>query len=237
MVDEGGISVVYATDLLARPTPPGDDEETALDRELSDALAEYVRVVGIHDEHEFFRALESYIAGARENIWIWAPWVAARMRYVLPQLEDAVRRGVHVTVFLRPDTDRLMRRTQHQEWARRLEDVVPNVIRIEQMHQKIVVIDERVAMVGSCNVLSHRDSREVMVVHEGARFARSLLEHEHAAVFAAPPSCARCGPGTVELRRSRSAHRDFPWRWRCTTAGCDWQSRVRWPRSGSSPQR
>jgi hypothetical protein len=223
MIAEGKVSVVPAADVLA-PTSSGGG--SPLHRELGAVLAQYVRVVGIHDEHEFFDALEGYLRGARESIWIWAPWVADRLRRVLPLLGAAVERGVDVTVFLRPDTDRLMRQTRHQEWARKLERVVPRVVRVEEMHQKIVVVDERVTMVGSCNTLSHRASREIMVVHEGRRFAARLLEHEHADLFRSPPACPRCGPGTVELRRSSSPARDFAWYWRCATAGCGWQRTI-----------
>lgn len=45
----------------------------------------------------------------------------------------------------------------------------------------------------------------------GTHFARKLLEHEHAAQFAAPPRCGVCGGAKADLRRRRSDD----WYWRC----------------------
>jgi phosphatidylserine/phosphatidylglycerophosphate/cardiolipin synthase-like enzyme len=83
------------------------------------------------------------------------------------------------------------------------------------MHQKIVIIDEQVVMMGSLNTTSQSRTREVMLTIRGGHFARRLLEHEHAAVFAAPPSCPHCGKREVEIRRGTNS-----WYWRCYNRGC-----------------
>ncbi|MEU3539161.1 phospholipase D-like domain-containing protein [Streptomyces paromomycinus] len=83
-----------------------------------------------------------------------------------------------------------------------LRTIVDVVVPMNVMHQKIAVIDERMVMLGSLNVLSQRWTREVMLTMRGAHFARKLLEHEHAAVFAAP---LRPAAGGAAGRRSRSA--------------------------------
>jgi hypothetical protein len=52
-------------------------------------------------------------------------------------------------------------------------------------------------------VLSHHDTREIIVVHRGSRFARQILQVQHAHEFGSPPRFRRCAQGPVELKRSR----------------------------------
>jgi phosphatidylserine/phosphatidylglycerophosphate/cardiolipin synthase-like enzyme len=88
---------------------------------------------------------------------------------------------------------------------------VPAVVEVYKLHQKIVVIDERVVLFGSLNTLSQSNSREVMLVMEGEHFARKLLDHEQAHAFAAPPRCGECGNTTIVLHRNIRQS----WHWRC----------------------
>jgi hypothetical protein len=83
------------------------------------------------------------------------------------------------------------------------------------------VVDCRTTLLGSLNPLSHRDTREVMVEHEGQWFATSLLQHEHAEHFANPPECGVC-KATAELRRATPENPDPPWSWQCGVRGCSW---------------
>jgi len=217
------IDVVDAAELL---TPVGAEPPTpssVIAHELAATLPKYVRVVDIHDEHSFFPAMEQYLKRAERSVWIWAPWTTNRLGEILPLLHDAVRRGVSVTAFVRTDRDSLMRLPPSQAWLEQLRAALPRVIQYHKMHQKIMVIDDHLALLGSLNIFSHRDSREVMAVLEGQAFARKLLEKEHAQEFADPPRCDRCGGDTVELYRSESARLGFPWLWRCTEARCGWK--------------
>lgn len=66
-------------------------------------LARHVEVTGIDDETTFFSTFEDEIRKARASVWLWAPWVANRVRGILPLLHEAAGRGVRVTVFIRDD--------------------------------------------------------------------------------------------------------------------------------------
>lgn len=233
MLQNGQAYLTPATELL---TPIGAQpavEPDPLVQELAQVLAEYVRVVAIHDEHSFYEALRKDLAGATSSVWIWAPWTTNRLGEVLPLLQDAVQRGVKVTVLVRGDHDQTMRHPTAQAWLQRLTEAVPRVVRVHDMHQKIVIIDERVVFQGSLNPLSHHRTRDVMVVQQGQHFARKLLSHEHAHQFADPPTaCGQCAQPTVELFRSGSKRLNFAWYWRCSTAECGWKQEVR---LGSDP--
>lgn len=90
------------------------------------------------------------------------------------------------------------------------------MIPVNVMHQKLVVVDERLVFLGSLNALSQSRTREVMVLMDGAHFARRLLEHEHAEDFADPPRCGECHDDQVDLRRNRK----LEWHWHCHSRSC-----------------
>lgn len=225
-LDDGRAGLVQATRFLvpvdAEPAPIA----SRLHTEMAEAFRNHVRVRAIHDEHAFYDALHGLIAGARRNIWMWAPWTANRTDSVLPLLAGAISRGVRVTIFVRTDRDSLQGRPALQQRLRNLREAGLHVIPYHHMHQKIVVVDEWITLVGSLNALSHRDTREIMLEHEGAFFARRLLQDEHAETFAAVPPCDRCGNDAVELSRSGSAKRDYAWYWRCGDPTCRWRRDV-----------
>ncbi|WP_338058940.1 AAA domain-containing protein, partial [Streptomyces hirsutus] len=215
LVGSPGVRRLRAGHLI---TPPHEDKRElgVFGSALADVLARHVEVTDIDDERSFFSTFEDEIRDARASVWLWAPWVANRVRGVLPLLREAAGRGVRVTVFIRDDTDKLQASPNSQSLIADLRAVVHTVVPVNVMHQKIAVIDERTVMLGSLNTLSQSWTREVMVTMRGGHFARKLLEHEHAELFARPPKCARCGGTSIELRRRTNG----TWFWRCYDTVC-----------------
>ena len=225
LLTAGRIHTVKATELLQMQETAMSATPDPMLHELAETLARYVRVVGIHDELTYYRELERHLAEAKHSIWMWAPWVAGRAQELLAHLRAARERGCRVVVFVLTDQDRGMETELAQRELSRLRDAVTTVVQMQRMHQKIVVVDEHTVMYGSLNTLSSRRLREIMVIHQGARFAAKLLEHEHAEVFAVPQRCGRCGEQAA-LRRSESGSRGRPWLWRCARR-CGWEEPVR----------
>ena len=184
--------------------------------ELADVLAEHVRISEISDERQFYDTFAEHLASAKRSVWLWAPWTASRVTSLLPVLTDAVARSVAVRLFVRDPSDNLQGSPSNQAYLAQLRAVLPTVVEVYEMHQKIVVIDERLVLLGSLNALSQRTTREVMLTLHGEHFARKLLEHEHATVFAAPPRCGACKGTAVQLRRTKQKG----WFWRCYARGC-----------------
>lgn len=226
------VRTVPATRLIA-PNAPADPGLGQFGSRLAEVLARHVEVTDVDDEITFYETFAARIAQARTSLWIWSPWTANRLVTLLPVLEDAVRRGVRVTIFVRDPFDQGQKR--QTQLVERLRAVVPNVVRVYVMHQKIVVIDERIVLLGSLNSLSQSNSREVMLTISGAHFARKILAHEHAQDFAAPPKCGACRRDEVDLRRRRNGD----WYWRCFNRACPgrkgnkaWEAPVRFSRRG-----
>ncbi|PSK99016.1 phospholipase D-like protein [Murinocardiopsis flavida] len=196
-IGRGDIRVVPVRDILHSPAPSALEGPAA---DLWDAVSQYVKYTGLYDEGDLPDELVSRIEGARRSVWLWAPWTGARLHEFLPALEAAQARGVHVQVTTLPTWDEMYRGPSPK--AQRMRDChedlttrVRKVVYMENMHQKIAVIDEEVVFIGSMNVLSHRRDggrREIMTVVESAAYARHILDFERVDQLSRPPRCPKC---------------------------------------------
>jgi phosphatidylserine/phosphatidylglycerophosphate/cardiolipin synthase-like enzyme len=221
----GRIHVVKATDLLQVQEADAPVAQDPLLDELAETLACHVRVMGIHDEHSFYAELHRHLSEARHSVWMWAPWTMKRTEELLAPLRAARERGCRVVVFVLTDQDGNMDTSVAQRELARLREAATTVVQMQRMHQKIVVVDDRIVMYGSLNALSSSHRREIMVINKGAYFAAKLLDHEHAKLFAEPHNCGRCGEPAA-LRRSESGRGGYPWFWRCARR-CGWEEPIR----------
>ncbi len=183
---------------------------------LAEVLARHVEISDINDERSFYGQFGALISQAQHSIWVWSAWVASRVRTLLPLLKAAVDRGVRITVFVRDPSDSLQQKRHFAEALAALRAVVPNLIEVHQTHEKIVVIDDHIVMLGSLNTLSQQRSREVMITMRGRHWARKLLTDLHAEEFSKPPRCGACKGQQVDLRRAS----DSSWYWRCYNPAC-----------------
>ncbi|MFF3157364.1 AAA domain-containing protein, partial [Streptomyces sp. NPDC057910] len=213
LIGDRRVRTVPATQLIA-PSGRPDIRLGPFGTRLADVLSRHVEVSDVDDEISFYETFAARLAEARNSLWIWSPWTAKRLIGLLPVLDEAVRRGVRVTVFVRDPYDTGQKK--QVDLVRQLRAVVQTVVPVNVMHQKIVVIDEHTVLLGSLNSLSQSRSREVMLTVKGGHFARKILAHEHAEDFAKPPRCDACKGEEVDLRRRA----DGSWYWRCFNRTC-----------------
>jgi phosphatidylserine/phosphatidylglycerophosphate/cardiolipin synthase-like enzyme len=183
---------------------------------LVEVLARHVTITDVNDERSFYDQFADLISQAQNSIWLWSAWVASRVRTLLPLLQEAVDRGVRITVFVRDPSDSLQQKKHFIDALARLRAVVPNVVEVHETHEKVVVIDDHTVMLGSLNTLSQQRSREVMITMRGYHWARKLLIDLHAEEFSKPPRCGACKGQQVDLRRAS----DASWYWRCYNPAC-----------------
>ncbi len=194
--------------------------------ELAEVLARHVQITAIDDEESFYATFAEHLAAAQRSIWLWAPWTKHRVMSLRPLLADARDRGVKTVVFVRDPDDDIQGQGDSRQYLKQLRAVVHSVVAVRDMHQKIVVIDDRLVLLGSLNALSHSRSREVMLTAHGEHFARKLLAHEHADVFAGPPPrCGECDNDQVGLRRVKGKG----WQWYCYAHTCP-----KWRKNGAT---
>jgi phosphatidylserine/phosphatidylglycerophosphate/cardiolipin synthase-like enzyme len=201
---------------LITPTSWGPANLGADGTLLAEVLARHVTITDVNDERSFYDQFAVLISEAQNSIWLWSAWVASRVRTILPLLQEAVDRGVRVTVFVRDPSDPLQQKKHFIDALARLRAVVPNVVEVHTTHEKVVVIDDHTVMLGSLNALSQQRSREVMITMRGHHWARRLLTDLHAEEFSKPPRCGACKGQQVDLRRAS----DASWYWRCYNPAC-----------------
>jgi hypothetical protein len=223
LLREGRVHVVPAADLLAAPGAGSDGGDPLVD-ELAEAVARHVRVLGAHDERARRRELRRRLDGARRSLWLWSPWSDARADELLEPLRQARDRGCRVVVFALADQEQPADAEAARRELGRLREAVTLVVEVQRRPQTIAVVDDSTVLYDGLRMGSRDAGREVTVVHQGGNFARTVLDHEHAAVLGAPPRC-RCGE-LAAARRSGAAARGHGWLWRCAGRRCGWEEQV-----------
>lgn len=215
MVATGGAHRVDADSLLGMfdtDPPPPDSPEA----DLVAALAPYVRIDGLYDEDAAIDEVITRVDAARHSVWCWSAWVGKHAEGIIGALERARLRGVNVHVVARPEREV---QGANRDALRLLVTRIPDVVFMQKMHQKIVVVDRQWSIVGSMNLLSHgptssRRTRDLMVTMDGARFADRLLRQEMADELAKQQRCPTCNEPMTECALVGSGV-DRGWVWTC----------------------
>jgi phosphatidylserine/phosphatidylglycerophosphate/cardiolipin synthase-like enzyme len=118
----------------------------------------------LFDQNTFYRAFERDLRHARQEVIIESPFIAAnRMKVLLPILRKLSKRGVRIVVNTRhPDEHEGDYCRQAFEAVATLQDMGATVLYTGGHHRKLAIIDRKVFYEGSLNILSYRDSCEIM---------------------------------------------------------------------------
>lgn len=124
----------------------------------------------VFDENDFYDAFKWDLKKTEGLLLIQSPFLAIRkINNLRPQLESLIDRGVRVCVFAQEPSGW----KQHQQFSNPemkpfegamelLTQLGVHVSLRPRIHEKLVVIDDRILWEGSLNVLSHYDSSERM---------------------------------------------------------------------------
>lgn len=221
LTDAGKIQVVRAATVLGLPSAPAGDPVSS---ELWHALRGHATLIDLYDEENLPDELALRIDAADKVIWLWSPWVGQRSEQLMPHLFAARDRGVrvHPVVLPRDEVTRHLK-PRHEELAAE----IPATVYLRKEHQKIVLIDDNLAFLGSMNVLAHRPGSrlEVMALFQSRTLVTELMAHERTAELATPPTCPRCGS---LVRLARVFRADGRLHWHCASdlngTPCDWRT-------------
>lgn len=132
----------------------------------------------LYDQNTFYRAFERDLLHARQEVIIESPFItASRMQLLLPILRKLSRRGVRIVVNTR-------HHEEHEgDYCRQaaeaivtLQDIGVTVLYTGGHHRKLAIIDRKVLYEGSLNILSYRDSCEIMRRVASLAEAKKLLQ-------------------------------------------------------------
>ena len=132
----------------------------------------------LFDQNTFYRAFERDLRHARQEVIIESPFIAAnRMELLLPTFRKLSNRGVRIVVNTRhPDEHEGDYCRQAAEAVVSLQDMGVIVLYTGGHHRKLAIIDRKVFYEGSLNILSYRDSCEIMRRVASSVEAKKLLQ-------------------------------------------------------------
>jgi ssDNA-binding Zn-finger/Zn-ribbon topoisomerase 1 len=187
---------------------------------------------GLFDEKSFDPAFKADILAAKESVVIFSGFITPRrVGEIGDLLRTKVADGVKVRCVTRPPKrNGTMDSTLGKEALDILEGIGCVVDCRANIHQKVVLIDNKVVWHGSLNALSHAHRTEesmTRVVNEGlaqtlaaAMSKRKTSAEKAASAVAEPenPRCPECTSRTVYALAKRGANREFFY----CEADCGW---------------
>lgn len=136
--------------------------------------------ISIYTQRNFYSAFFADILNAKKEIVIFSPFISEKQIDNFIHIFKLLKiKGIKIIIFTRPavnqggmpreDVENLIESIQK-------EDILVNTKRYN-MHEKVSIIDNTVVWMGSLNILSHRDTSEIMYRLEGRRIADELLRN------------------------------------------------------------
>ena len=124
-------------------------------------------------EKDFYDYVKQDFESATSSVVIVSPFITQnRVQDLIPQITGMLKRRVKVWIVTRPVED-----ADFGVGAlRTLEQLGCVVKQRKRTHEKIVIIDNKVAYYGSLNALSHKDTREVMHRIQGEQITQLIQQ-------------------------------------------------------------
>jgi len=139
-----------------------------------------LKKLDLYDEKTFYRAFTKDLLNANSEVVIYSPFVSKyRSEYFAKTLIALRRRNIAVFIFTRPleEVDYLMR-SEVECAVKDYETLGACMIYLSGIiHQKAAIIDREILWEGSLNILSQRESKEMMKRTADEDIAKQVMSH------------------------------------------------------------
>lgn len=157
----------------------------------------------------FYKTFEKDLKGTKNRLFLSSPFTTKQGTDRWMQIfRDLRAKDVEIVCLTKPVSEKDSA-TNSQEIHASLGDVCKELRVVPKMHEKIAVIDQRITWLGSLNILSHKNSTEIMVRIDSPDFASSILKE-----YERHPSSQRAG------KAKTSSDRKFKIGDKCDRPGC-----------------
>jgi hypothetical protein len=132
----------------------------------------------LFSETDFYQNFVKDLFQARHEVVIDSPYITSeRTRFFIPIFKHLTANGIKVFILTRqPKEHSSPMRYQAEEEIKNFESMEIKVLPLSgHFHRKLAVIDRNVLWEGSLNILSQRDSHEIMRRFEGAETAKQMM--------------------------------------------------------------
>lgn len=132
----------------------------------------------LYNEHTFYASFIADIQKATGSIIIESPFISQRgMDRLFPALTCAINHGVSVTINTRcPDQHEDFMRYQALNGITALQTLGVKVLYTTNLHRKLAIVDQQLLWEGSLNILSFRDSSELMRRTQSETSCRQMMQ-------------------------------------------------------------
>ena len=162
-------------------------------------------------EKNFWLQFGQDLNDVKERLIILSPFLSIRRSDpFMNRFQAMIAKGVDISLYTRPVSQQGGEMSQQSETViEHMRAIGAKVIERKSMHQKVAIIDDKIAWEGSLNILSHRDTGEQMRRFEGISTVKELiknleLDHSDAAGNLSGKTCPRPGCGKpLVYRRSK----------------------------------
>ena len=132
----------------------------------------------IFDETDFYQNFIKDLLNAKQEVVIDSPYITSeRVRTFTPIFEHLINKGIKIFILTRqPKEHDCAMKCQATVEIKNFEDMGITVLPfIGRVHRKLAIIDRVILWEGSLNILSQRDSHEIMRRFEGKETAQQIM--------------------------------------------------------------
>jgi superfamily I DNA and/or RNA helicase len=141
-------------------------------------LQREMNVSELYDQSNFYQSFVDDLLKAEKEVIIDSPYItSARVGKLMPVFDFLQKKGVRIFIITRvPKEHEGAMRYQAQKEIETMEHMDITVLPfIGMIHRKIAVIDRRILWEGSLNILSQRESHEIMRRFDGEATAQQMI--------------------------------------------------------------
>lgn len=143
-----------------------------------DVLRNEAETSTLYDENDFYKSFYQDLLQAEKEVIIDSPYITKdRVSKLLTILDFLIKKNVKIFILTRvPKEHDDTMREQAEEQIKILEEIgVKVLVFVGFIHRKLAIIDRKVLWEGSLNILSHRDSHEIMRRFNGEETATQVV--------------------------------------------------------------
>ncbi len=161
----------------------------------------------LYTEKNFWPFFLNDLRSVEKSLIIMSPFVSLRRAgRLMDYFRVLLGRNANVRIYTRPPSQQSGSLSEHAEQViNQFENLGAKVLQRKGMHQKIAIIDNKIAWEGSLNILSHRGTQEQMRRFEGENAAqevvRSLeLDKDNVSGNVKEKLCPKCLEDGIEVK-------------------------------------
>lgn len=123
----------------------------------------------------FYKAFGKDLRSVKSKVFLASPFTTAQgTERWMQTFRDLRAKEVEIVGFTKPINEKDAT-TNSAEIHTSLEGVFKELRPVSKMHEKLAVFDQRIVWLGSLNILSHKNSTEIMIRIDSPDFAQSII--------------------------------------------------------------